>query len=161
MLKYLNGDVNNETNPNENFAREFLELFTIGKGPQQGPGDYTNYTEEDIQAAARLLTGFKKGNRTDNIDADTGIPRGYANPNKHDSTDKQFSYAFQDQIITGSSTAEGMWLELRDFTEMVFTQDETARNICRKLYRYFVSRNISTEIETDIIGPLATHGHLS
>ncbi len=156
MLKYLNGDVNNETNPNENFAREFLELFTIGKGPQQGPGDYTNYTETDIQEAARLLTGFKKGNRIDDIDPDTGIPRGYGSTTKHDDGDKQFSYAFQDQIITGSSTEEGMFTELSDFTEMIFNQDETARNICRKLYRYFVSRNITTEIETDIIEPLAT-----
>jgi len=156
MLKYLNGDVNNEDNPNENFAREFLELFTIGKGDQQGPGDYTNYTEADIQAAARLLTGFKKGDRAVHTDPETNIPRGYGNVNKHDTEDKQFSYAFQDQIITGQSTEEGMFVEISEFTDMIFNQEETAKNICRKLYRYFVSRNITTEIETDIIEPLAT-----
>ena len=48
MLKYLDNTENSEANPNENFAREFFELFTIGKGPQAGPGDYTNYTEDDI-----------------------------------------------------------------------------------------------------------------
>ncbi len=36
MLVYLNNQQNTATNPNENFAREFLELFTIGKGPQVG-----------------------------------------------------------------------------------------------------------------------------
>ncbi|MFN0174339.1 MAG: DUF1800 family protein, partial [Saprospiraceae bacterium] len=51
MLYYLNGHQNQKNAPNENFAREFFELFTIGKGPQIGPGDYTNYTEDDIVQA--------------------------------------------------------------------------------------------------------------
>ena len=38
---------------------------------------------------------------------------------------------------------------------MIFNQDETARHICRKLYRYFVYYDITPEIETDIIEPLA------
>ncbi len=155
MLKYLNGDQNHKNNPNENFAREFFELFTIGKGPQQGPGDYTNYTEGDIQEAARLLTGFRKGTRDVDIDPETGIPMGKAVTSYHDTGDKQFSYAFQDQIIPGSDTIAGMFGELQEFVSMIFNQEETARFICRKIYRYFVSRQIDTEIETDIIEPLA------
>ena len=50
MLVYLNGNKNNKTNPNENFARELLELFTLGEG---------NYTEKDIKEAARAFTGWK------------------------------------------------------------------------------------------------------
>ena len=49
MLRYLNGDENTAKAPNENYARELLELFTIGKGPQIGPGDYTHYTEQDVK----------------------------------------------------------------------------------------------------------------
>jgi uncharacterized protein (DUF1800 family) len=45
MLLFLNGGTNNVFSPNENYARELLELFTIGKGPQIGPGDYSYYTE--------------------------------------------------------------------------------------------------------------------
>ncbi|MFK7807947.1 MAG: DUF1800 family protein [Saprospiraceae bacterium] len=158
MLKYLNGDQNGKWGVNENFAREFFELYTIGKGPQQGPGDYTNYTETDIQAAAQLLTGWKKGeDRTDpnNIDPDTGIPRGWARVEKHDELDKQFTAAFNNTTITGRNTAVGMWEELEEFVDMIFAQDETARHICRKLYRHFVNRNITSDIETDIIEPLA------
>ena len=59
MLKFLNNDTNTKNSPNENFARELLELYTIGKGPQIGPGDYSNYTEDDVAAAARILTGWK------------------------------------------------------------------------------------------------------
>ena len=43
MLRYLNGYLNNAVSPDENFARELFELFTIGKGPGSG------YTENDIK----------------------------------------------------------------------------------------------------------------
>ena len=81
MLLYLNNNSNSAANPNENFAREFFELFTIGKGPEIAAGNYTNYTEDDIVAAARLLTGFRVTYRSGyatSLDPDTGILRGYA-----------------------------------------------------------------------------------
>lgn len=49
MLLYLDGARNNKRQPNENYARELLELFTLGVG---------NYTESDIKAAARAFTGW-------------------------------------------------------------------------------------------------------
>jgi uncharacterized protein DUF1800 len=49
MLKFLNNDQNNKSKPNENLAREFMELFTLGEG---------NYTEDDIKQGARALTGY-------------------------------------------------------------------------------------------------------
>lgn len=49
MLSYLDGNRNVARQPNENYARELLELFTLGVG---------NYTEDDIKAAARAFTGW-------------------------------------------------------------------------------------------------------
>jgi uncharacterized protein (DUF1800 family) len=49
MLKYLNGRQNRKASPNENFARELLELFTLGEG---------QYTEKDVREAARAFTGY-------------------------------------------------------------------------------------------------------
>ena len=49
MSKYLNNRQNSKQSPNENFARELMELFTLGIG---------NYTESDIKAAARAFTGW-------------------------------------------------------------------------------------------------------
>ncbi len=49
MLKFLNNDRNNKRRPNENLAREFMELFTLGEG---------NYTEKDIKQGAKALTGY-------------------------------------------------------------------------------------------------------
>jgi len=49
MIRYLNNQQNRKDSPNENFARELMELFTIGRG---------NYTENDIKEAARAFTGW-------------------------------------------------------------------------------------------------------
>ncbi len=162
MLRYLNGNQNTRFDPNENFAREFFELFTIGKGPQVGPGDYTNYTENDIIEAAKVLTGWTHRNRPlgaggdpEYTDPDTGIQRGRATLFQHDDSDKTFSAAFDNAIITGASEEEDMWRELSDFVDMIFVQLETAKTICRRMYRYFVSSKITEEIESDIITPLA------
>lgn len=49
MLQFLNNQQNRKKKPNENFAREVMELFTLGRG---------NYTEADIKEAARAFTGW-------------------------------------------------------------------------------------------------------
>ncbi|MFK7969018.1 MAG: DUF1800 family protein [Bacteroidia bacterium] len=156
MLVYLNNNLNRKNAPNENYAREFLELFTIGKGPQAGPGNYTNYTEDDVVEAAKVFSGFTTALRTSQyIDPDTGIYAGRAIFSQHDTSDKMFSSAFGNAIITGATSQTDMFRELGDFIDMIFAQNETARFFCRRLYRYFVRAEITQEIEDDIIGPLA------
>lgn len=49
MLRYLDNNTNRRQRPNENYARELMELFTMGIG---------NYTEDDVKAAARAFTGW-------------------------------------------------------------------------------------------------------
>jgi uncharacterized protein (DUF1800 family) len=49
MIQFLNNNQNKKTHPNENFARELMELFTIGRG---------NYTETDVKESARAFTGW-------------------------------------------------------------------------------------------------------
>lgn len=158
MLRYLDNHTNNKNNPNENYAREFLELFTIGKGEQVGDGDYTTFQELDVAMATKVLTGWKINYSTifDDIDPETNIARGYPSFGNHDLTDKTFSSAFGNHTITAATDADDMFRELDDFVEMVFAQEHTALNICRRMYQFFVSRKITEEIETDIIAPLAT-----
>ncbi|MEL6192485.1 MAG: DUF1800 family protein [Bacteroidota bacterium] len=158
MNDYLDIGESIKGNPNENFAREFFELFTIGKGPQIGDGDYTNYTEDDIRAAARLLTGFRKNTDWDDplyIDVETGLPAATPMIERHDVEDKAFSPAFNNTIITGRATQETMVDEIRDLVDMIFNQPATAVTICRRMYRQFVKTTISEEAENDIIQPLA------
>jgi len=147
MLVYLDGKLNINQWPNENFAREMLELYSIGKGLQKGEGDYTNYTEQDIKEAAKVLTGYQNDITLTNLDTDTNIPIGKlvssgTRATLHDATTKTFSAAFQNKTITPSATDGGYATpdaakgELSDMIEMIFSQDETARFLCRKLYRW-------------------------
>jgi uncharacterized protein (DUF1800 family) len=145
MLKYLNGNTNTASNPNENYARELQELFTIGKGPEIAPENYTNYTEQDVQQAARVLSGWRDDKTTFT---------GYFTAGRHDSGDKQFSSAYGNTVITGQTGTAGA-NEVDDLLDMIFLQNETARYICRKLYRWFVYYVIDSAAEANVITPMA------
>ncbi|MEO9964563.1 MAG: DUF1800 family protein [Reichenbachiella sp.] len=170
MLRYLDGDTNVLGSPNENFGREFLELFSIGRGlegslsPLPSPGDYFNYTEQDVQAAALVFSGFNIDTTFTNIDPDTELPRGVVRggtiASSHDNTTKQFSYRFNDATIApdpdllqgGSPTEESALDEIDQLVELIYgVSDEAAKNICRKIYRFYVYYNIDTSIDEDII----------
>jgi len=157
MLRYLNGDTNTKAHANENYGRELQELFTIGKGPQIAQGNYTNYTEADVQAAAKVLTGFSDvGYRTT---ANATIDYTFAASN-HDTTNKQFSSQYGNAVIQGRTGVDGA-KELDDFLTMIFSQIDTdgvnkvARYMCRKLYRWFVYYDVDANAETNVIIPLA------
>ncbi|MFN8276096.1 MAG: DUF1800 domain-containing protein [Chitinophagales bacterium] len=139
MLRFLNGDSNTKNAPDENYGRELQELFTVGK-------DLPNhFTEDDVKAAARVLTGYR-------IDPSTFTS--YFDSTKHDTTDKQFSAFYNNTLITGRTGAAGA-NELDDLLTMIFAQDEVAKYICRKIYRFFVYYDIDASVEANIIEPLA------
>lgn len=143
MLLYLNGNENTREAPNENYSRELLELFTIGKGDAAGPGDYTNYTEDDVIALAKSLTGW----RSRNIE---GVPESVFIPNRHDTSDKQLSNRFNNVVIQ-----DGGEDEYKNVIGIILQQDETARYICKRLYIWFVGSNIDTNVESNVIEPMA------
>ncbi len=145
MLVYLNGNSNRKGSPNENYARELQELFTIGKGKEIAAGNYTHYTEDDVREAARVLTGWRD-NRT--------TYSSYFDSTRHDSGNKTFSAAYQNTVITGRTGNDGA-NELNELIDMILRQPETARAICRKLYRWFVYYEIDATVEQTIIEPLA------
>lgn len=172
MLRYLDGYSNKQHAPNENFAREMFELYGIGKGTQIAEGDYTNYTEDDIKEATRILTGWMLDDTFSYLDPDTGIPAGKLRSHtagdpatevatEHDPGQKSFTSKFGGQVIEpaeiveGYATSEAAYGELDEMIEMIFAQQETGRFIARKLYRFFVYHFISEEVESDIIEPLS------
>lgn len=187
MLELLDGRLNVKGSFNENYARELLELYSIGRGLEAAPpptsgeeGDYGVYTEEDVKTAARILTGWDFDDEFSNIDPDTNLPRGKvkgsdANASAHDndaSKPKKFSNRFvsilyPDNIITpdpitmpaGVPTRDSALDEITKLINLIYEQEETAKNICRKLYRFYVwapHTNAETlPIETDIIDEMA------
>ncbi len=72
MLKYLDNVRNDRSHPNENYARELMELFTLGIG---------NYTESDVREAARAWTGIRIRRGSDDV---------FLNPRLHDDGRKTF-----------------------------------------------------------------------
>ena len=148
MLRFLNGNRNSVSAPNENFARELLELFTVGKGPQRAEGDYTNYTEDDVREFARALTGWKvRGAYTPD-----GTPQSttYFSARHHDTGDKQLSAAFGDAIITDGGESEYLTV-----VDTILAQPRSLDYLCRKFYRWFIDYDIDATDEETVVRPLA------
>lgn len=115
MLLYLDGIYNAVGNPNENYARELLELFTLGP---IGPGGEANYSEDDVQELARALTGWV-------VDPET--LSSYHIPLRHDAGEKTI---FGRTAAYGYDEVIDLIFEVRGYA--------LAHHVCRKLYRAFV-----------------------
>jgi uncharacterized protein (DUF1800 family) len=159
MLRLLDGNLNVKGSPNENYARELLELYTIGRGFEYTIGtpteenDYIVYTEQDVQAAANVLSGWDIDSDFLTIDEDTALPRGKvkgsaANASAHETDPelKTFSARMGNAVIDGDPllmpagvpTEESCIDEIQQLIDLIYSQPETAKNICRKVYRFFV-----------------------
>ncbi len=145
VLYYLNGASNVKESPDENYARELQELFCIGKG------ENSKYTESDVQAAARVLTGW--GVDWQGV-LDAGVITPVFRPWAHDTSDKQFSSFYGNRIIVGKTGEEG-GSEVDELLDMIFENNEVALYICRRLYNFFVYNEIDQATEANVIIPLA------
>jgi uncharacterized protein (DUF1800 family) len=143
MMYYLNNQANTASAPDENFARELMELFTLGKAPE------SQYTQDDVIAAAKVLTGW----RVQNLNTATVVTNFI--PGSHSTANKQFSPFFGNTVINYQSGANGA-NELDQLINMIFNkQDVVAKYLCRRIYRYFVYYDIDTNIENNVIIPLS------
>ncbi len=108
MLNYLDNNGSRKAKPNENFARELMELFTLGEG---------NYTEYDIKNAARALTGYGYSELYDQ--------RFFYKHWDHDTNDKT--------IFEQTGAFDG-----DDLIDLILNQPAAARFITAKLWRTLV-----------------------
>lgn len=118
MLVWLDGRDNHVGQANENFAREVMELFTLGVG--------NGYTERDVAEAARAFTGWRGG----------AAPGGFIyDPTLHDDGEK---------TVLGQT---GNW-HADDVCDILVRHPQTARFLSDKLFRFFVHDNpIKTDID--------------
>jgi len=133
MLYYLDGVYNNGNNPNENYARELYELFTLGDG--------NGYTEMDIIETAKAITGYVER-------GELGCEAVMFDPTKWDAGSK---------TIFGQTGNMGY----DDVIDNLFQQrpNEIAQFICRKLYEFFVhpdSKDAANNAQTIIDGMAST-----
>lgn len=117
MLLYLDNVDNDRGHPNENYARELLELHTVGV--------HAGYTQTDVQELARALTGWTIARR--------GLDKGQVvfKPELHDDGEK----ALLGQVIPAGQGAA----DLDQVLELLVTHPATARFIATKLVRRFVA----------------------
>ena len=147
MLRRLNGYLNDKREPDENYAREVMELFVLGLGPNVGGGDYTTYTEDDVATLARAFTGMRlniHGERPE-------LPLGdyFFNPDQHDTDPKTFSHRFG-----GATLQPNGENEYKDAIDLLFEQPSARTFIVEQLYIWFVSTNINDTVRQNVIKPL-------
>jgi uncharacterized protein (DUF1800 family) len=131
MLRYLNGSENTKSSPNENYARELLELFTIGKGVLMAEGNYTTYTEEDVRECAKILTGWRdKGWFTREESLKPGVE---FIPFNHDNSIKKLSKSFGYFEVADEGENE-----FKTLIDRIFARKETALNFAQKLVTWFI-----------------------
>lgn len=131
MLYWLDGYLNRSGQPQENFGRELMELFTFG---------VDHYVEADVYAAARVFTGWNL--------VQTGArntPQAYYafnyNASRHDTGAKEFSFAIYpngSKRIEPRSAVAGMQDGV-DLINALAIHPETARRMARRLWTWFVS----------------------
>ena len=119
MLYYLDGVYNNGNNPNENYARELYELFTLGEG--------NGYTEQDIIETAKALSGYVER-------GELGCEQVVFDASKFNSESK---------TIFGRT---GNW-GYNDVIDILFEEraNEIGYFICKKLYEFFVHPDATDE----------------
>lgn len=117
MLRYLDNDKNLKGHPNENYARELMELFTIGV--------HAGYTEKDVQESARAFTGWTR----------TAIAQG--------SPEQKFVFAARnhDEGVKTVLGQTGNW-DGHDIVRIVTDHPACARFMTAKLWRFFVSEKL-------------------
>lgn len=130
MLYYLDGAYSNGDNPNENFARELYELFTMGEG--------IGYTEQDIIETAKALTGYVERGKI-------GCTKVTFDPTKFNTGTK---------TIFGRT---GNW-GYDDVINILFEEraNEIGYFICKKLYEFFVHPDTTAPEAKPIIDGLST-----
>jgi len=126
MLVWLDGRLNVRGRPQENFARELMELFTMGVG---------TFPETDVYAGARVFTGWNLA-RPNNAYYQFNYVAG-----SHDTDAKEFSfpiYTNGSRVIPARAAAQGMQDGL-DLIDAVARHPATGPRLARKLYNFFMN----------------------
>jgi uncharacterized protein (DUF1800 family) len=129
MLVWLDGRSNVRAQPQENFARELMELFSMGVG---------TFTESDVYAGARVFTGWNLAR------PGSGAAQRYAFsyvPGNHETTAKAFSFAIYpdgSRTIPARAASSGMQDGL-DLIDAVARHPATGPRLAKKLYNFFVN----------------------
>ena len=125
MLIWLDNASSVKGRPNENFAREVMELFTMGRG---------NYTQNDVRESARALTGWT-------VDPSKNY-RGFFDPSIHDDGAKTF-------------LGNVGFFRPEDIIRILAARPETSAFVTAKLARFFIGADPSAELASRLVSLFA------
>ena len=128
MLQYLDGDDSRGDSPNENLSREFLELFMLGQD--------AGYTEDDIRAGARILSGWRVDYESGDVTFD---------PENH-----------YDRPVSFLGTRRRWTLDA--YVQAVLDQESCADHIAGKIHDHFVSTPLTDERRQELGDILRDNG---
>ncbi|HXT32786.1 MAG TPA: DUF1800 domain-containing protein [Vicinamibacterales bacterium] len=143
MLVWLDGRTNVKRQPQENFARELMELFTMGVG---------NYAETDVYAGARVFTGWN----LQRVGGTNGYNAFFYDARQHETSAKDFSFAIYpggSKRIPARAEADGIQDGV-DLINACVSHPATGPRLARKLYAYFV--NEVEEPDASLIAAMAS-----
>ena len=120
MMIWLDIHRSKKHNPNENFSRELMELFTLG---------VDNYTQNDIVEASKAFTGYVTDGVETNYDYENQVGTDFWWDDWHD---------FGNKTVLGQT---GQWTG-DDIINILLEQEECAKHICRRIYKWFVYDNV-------------------
>jgi len=140
MMVYLNTDVSRKENPNENYAREVLELHTLGVDDQGHPA---GYTQTDINEAAKAFTGWT---------LPTGAAPGFRFVSSRHSPGEK-TVLGQTVVFDGAGPSEG-----ERVLQIMASHPSTAHHLAKKLCEYFVNEAPSSALITEVASVFADSG---
>ena len=128
MLRYLDNDANAAGRPNENYAREIMELHTMGVG--------SGYTQGDVEALARILSGVGSDLKSEDPKLRPEHAADFRrdglfefNPNRHD---------YGDKLFLGTRIQGRGWPEVEEAVDLIARHPATATNVSRALATYIL-----------------------
>jgi uncharacterized protein (DUF1800 family) len=133
MITYLDNNTNRKQAPNENYAREVMELHTLSVN---GP-----YTQNDVQALAKCFTGWTVYPNRQGQNPHPEAGQFYFNANAHDTTTK----TLLGRTVTGRTGAAGQQ-EAEEVLQFLAEHPATANFIATKLVRKFVADDPPTSL---------------
>ena len=137
MMIWLDIHRSKKHNPNENFSRELMELFTLG---------VDNYSQNDIVEASRAFTGYVTNGVETNYDYENLVGNDIHWDEWHD---------FGNKTVLGQT---GQWTG-DDIINIILEQENCAKHICRRIYKWFVYENVNESVVEEMADVLRDNNY--
>ena len=156
MIRFLNNQQNRKQAPNENFARELMELFTIGRG---------NYTEDDIKEAARAFTGWSSNMKGEFVfrknQHDFGSKTFMGKTGDFDGTDiidiilenPQTAYFIANKVFRYFVNAKPVESQVQELADVFYQSNYDIAAMMRHLVKsdwFYAPQNVGTRIKSPV-----------